>query len=322
MIIDTVPLAGDRAYLHAADGRINIASATQLSGSTLPIAKGRVWSVEGLEVYVESGDLLSLLSRQQKHILRLRVRKEIYPSLYHDPYSIRILEIGGSRDFWGGSLLGMTVLPIDGRDALVTVDTGTAKWESPKYTLDQPTRLESAAWDLAPAYDSAGFHYSLQMSVWQGSQRREIKLADSAKPSDPRLLSPLPSETSDVTALQVALHVEVAADDTMNAMHSSPGGLLGRPLLHRVALIEETPSKFEFYSVRELLASAAQYDIFERSGGSRCLSLTLPLGATLLEGESISIELGTDRFDVVEASLRGEEMTRVEETPGLSMGRP
>ncbi|MDY7094810.1 MAG: hypothetical protein SX243_17700 [Acidobacteriota bacterium] len=327
MIIDQAALAGHSAYLVDFDAdpkEVNLALPDRV-GRTPEVYRGKVLEVSGIDLHIEGKDLPRLLRRSPRPLLTVEVTKEMFPSLYKDPYQHRVHTVGGYEDLERGTLQGLRCLKVDGLATLVSTGEGASFWRSATYRLPEAVHLDSAAWDLATSKRTPddGFQYSLKLRVWGPGQDVEdpdagevISLIASGKPSDRRLRDGLGTAARKVMAYQLELGARVNHDAYLLERHQGPRDAesLGRPLLRSVSLLERVEPTHSYHSLHELLAGAEDYHLYqEPTGPPRRLDLRLGVSASLAEGESISLRIGEHHqgvFDYLSARLEGRVFLR------------
>lgn len=323
MIIDGSQLAGLDAYLVTRDtgdplflepshpDHTNLA-APHRAGRTIALKDGHVLSVNAIDLVLEAEDPAALLARQAHPFLTVSVRKEMFPSLYADPYRHRVHTVAGGEDFLRGELVNMRLMEVDGYQTLVSTGTEKCRWMSPLYRMPEPVTFAAAAWDLATTRLTPvdGFQYFVKIHYWteghealNEADRKELLLAGSADPHAGRMVreipaAPSPRPLSDVLTGLIAYRLEFGAvvkhDAFLQERHS--GGAapesLGRPLLRAVSLLEQRPSALAYFSLAELLAKSSDYFWVEEAGGPpKKILARLDIRASLSKGEWIELSV-------------------------------
>ncbi|WP_019142905.1 hypothetical protein [Noviherbaspirillum massiliense] len=341
MIIDKTRLAGLAAYFQDPGnaGQINLAN--QVRSRTEPLGKGKQLDVSSIELLIESDtvDLLDLFRRQAQPLLSITVMKEMFPSLFADPFRHRVHNIAGFEDFKRGKFKNARALDVDGIPTIVSIGTGLCKWTSPLYPMPEPMALVHAAWELAASRKTAkgNFEYSLKLDTFDGNRNllRTVFLANpqnmgqagNLDPTAPRKAENL--GLKDVAFYQVEFTADVRKDAALYEKHSTLlSESIGTPLLRAVNLLEPVEPAHDIHSLHELLSLASAYHLFEPQGTPlRKMLVTLELSATLVHSdyerivnndpddagslyEFIEIDVMTNKFTNLEARLVAEVMIR------------
>ncbi|MDX2151782.1 MAG: hypothetical protein SFV54_13670 [Bryobacteraceae bacterium] len=322
MIIDTSRLAGARAYLRTATGLFDLVQAP-LAGGThsgeFPVkGEGVLVEIDSLDLYLQSGKLVDLFRRQDRRILSLEVQKEMFPGLFADPYRHRVHAIGGMEDFLRGQCFNLRPLDVDGVPVLVSTGTADSTWTSAVYHFGEPVKLTAASWDLATSRltPEQGFRYEMKLHLWNpgspvtGPHDAELALAADQTPAAPRLLEFAPRTA---VAYRVVFKATVRHDAFLRERLTISSGdpSVGRPLLRSVNVLESVNPAHDFHSLQELTSMADEYKLLDNPDGPPTrLSVSLPLAASLTDGERIRLTVTGGLWDVVEARLNGRVSIR------------
>jgi hypothetical protein len=349
MIVDKVRLAGLGAYFQdpSSAGQINLAA--QVAARTEPLEKSRQVEIRAIELLLETdGDLADLfnasVSTQQnppalQPLLSIVVMKEMFPSLFADPFRHRVHNIGGFEDFKQGTLENGKVMEVDGVPTIVSIGTETCKWISPIYPMPDPIRLTGASWELAASRKTLqqAFSYTLKLRTFDANQNpiQTVHLTNAGNPAQPAAFNPTKARKAEgfdaakVEAYQLEFTADVKKDTSIYEKHTGLiGQSIGTPLLRAVNLLEPIESIYEIHSLQELLALSTKHHLFEFQGQPiKKMIATLDLSATLVHSEYqnivnndpndpnsfyefVELAVKTDQFSNVEARLVGEVMTR------------
>jgi hypothetical protein len=272
-----------------------------------------VWDVTSVEVFIETDDLMSLFTRRDEPLMTVDVTKELFPSLFADPYRSRVHTIGGFDDLTKGTHEGLRVMEVDGHPTLVTEGTGESVWVSPIYHFDKSFELTSAAWDLGTSKRTPadGFDYTIKLHAWQSGEdtgspaSMVVDLADGLTPAANRIKEGLSAKASDVAAYQIEFRAAVTHDTYLSERHlsGSDGQTLGRPVLRSLNLLEKREPTLTFHSLRELMLASNGYHLIDEAGPPRRLTASLDVSAALSEGERIELTINHNGFTTVEARL-------------------
>ncbi len=317
MITDRVPLAGKDAYLQK-DGKVNLAMTG--FGTSPKIPTGKQLEVRSLSLYGEGEDLFDLLARKQDDPwLQLTITKEMFPNLFADPFRNRVHTIGGADDLRRGDTDAMRTMEYQGIPTLVSLGAKECRWSSAAYRLPEPISICRVAWHLALSTRTAPdvFQYGLKLEVWSPSQDPDdvhgevVPITpDEATPSTaPRNVEVYLKKK--VAAFRILFTATVKHDTTMQEFHVALGTTesIGCPLLQMVNILEPRSSQFDFASLNELLIQSSQYDLFDKSKPVR-FAASVPLGATVTEGEAVSLKVNAKRLKRLEARLDAEVLWR------------
>ena len=259
-----------------------------------------------VDLHIEVDDLDAFMAPADKPFVTFRVRKELFPGLFLDPFEFRTHNIAGFDDFRQGELAGMRVMMVEDIPTLVSDgDPGvTAMWTSPLYRLTQPVTFSAAAWEPATSRltPRGAFAYSLRLYWWpEGADtddtgaRQTAILAEGADPQDPTCTADIGGALpNNAIAYRVAFEARVTHDASLTefAVGGEHQGSIGRPLLRAVNLLEAVEPGNRFASLHELAAEAEDFVVFpEPQGPRRRMFVTVPMSASLTEGEWIAIEL-------------------------------
>ncbi len=307
MIIDNVALNGSRAYLQdwPTQGPIDLSKAPH-KGQTPQLFDGQVLETTAIDLHIETDDLDAFMAPAEQPIVTFRIRKELFPGLYLDPFEVRAHNIAGFDDFRQGDLARMRVMMVDDIPTLVSDGhPGTkALWTSPLYRLTQPMYFMAAAWEPATSRltPKGAFEYSLRVLWWPkgtdpedpGASKIAI-LAEGADPQDPTHTTDIGGEPpKDAIAYRVAFEAAVVHDASLMEFEvgGEHEGTIGRPLLRAVNLLESVEPGNRYTSLHELAAEAEDFVVFpEPEGPRKRMFVTVPMSASLTEGEWIAIEL-------------------------------
>ncbi|AFZ47585.1 hypothetical protein Cyast_1624 [Cyanobacterium stanieri PCC 7202] len=326
MIIDRVQLAGIDAYLRDAED-INLASSPNNMGITKSVQLGMGVDVSGINLLLKADNLLELMSRsnlEDRPMLKITLRKEMFPQFYADPYAHRVHTIGGYDDFHRGLIRNMRAMEVEGQATLVSLNVGECSWQSPIYVFPQPIQLKGAAWELATSRltPSDGFGYGVTLDMWvQGQDPEndspttiEIVSEGSTSPSQPEDLRHQTNLESkeDIIAYRILFKADVQFDSYLTEFQFRQGqnNSLGRPLLRKFHLLESIDSTYTIFSLHELESQCSEFSILEVSPPLQTLTAYLPLSALLVENESIILEINSDYFSICEAHLNAQVIVR------------
>lgn len=313
MLVDQTPLSGLAAYLRDGD-RLNLGGDSPASARTPVIGKGVVWDVTSLDLFIEADDLLWLFSRRDEPLLSIEVHKELFPSLFADPYSHRVHTIGGFDDFTKGTHTGLRVMEVDGHPTLVTQGTTENLWMSPVYQFDQPFRLHSAAWDPGSSRLASGdgLEYSILLHLWKqgeetgGAAPTVIDLAADLDAAAERMKEGLGNAGADIVAYRIEFRATVTHDTYFHEHHlagNDDGRTMGRPVLRSINLLERREPTLSFHSLRELLRASNGYHFLDENAPAERLTANIDLSAALSEGEYIRLSVHHNGFRRVEARM-------------------
>ena len=337
MIIDQMTLSGKQAYLvdprdkdnlNLARPSINLAPAdSPWTGRSPELKEGKVLDVYGIDLTINAVDgenLLDQLERKDEPLITVEVAKEMFPSLYKDPYQHRVHSISGYEDFKRGKLEALRVMEVDGVPTLVSTGSESCRWVSGIYKMPEPEGMTigAVAWDLAASKKTPvdGFAYDILLRYWQQGQdpttasAGEILLIGATgtsgrgKPGDDRFKSNLAGQATDVTAYQIEFRADVNYDAYLREYHAGPDDAesLGRPLLRSVNIFEQVAPAHKFYSLHELLLNAVDYHLFEEQNRPpKRLTVSLDVTATLAADEDdnyewIALSVNQDYANILE----------------------
>lgn len=334
MIVDQTPLTGRDAYLRES-GETNLAlgaGATERTGRSPDLGEGSFLQVGGLDLHLEGTDLEALFplpagpgDPDKGALLELRVRKEIFPSLYADPYRVRVHTVAGMEDFRRGTGTQVEPMELDGTTVLCSVGTGQVRWTSAVYVLPEPAALGAAAWDIpgVRTVRRGAFEYSLVLEVWRGAApldgpAEKVVLAQRVGPDQDRKAEGLTlgntgAPVTDVRAYRVTLTADVRHDAALQERYTSQPDApsRGRPVLAAVHLLETVRSAFAFDSLHEMVGAAAATHLFDSAGTPlRRIRCRLPIVASLGRGEDVSLVVRSAQLTRVEARLSATRLVR------------
>jgi hypothetical protein len=325
MIIDQTTLAGRGAYLVDLDGNVNLAFRPAPNIGRWPkyddeIGEGKIIDVEGINLQIESADLLTLYSYQARPILSLTIIKEMFPGLYNDPYAHRVHKIGGFDDFKRGRAKNIDVLEVEGTPTLVSVGYQACSWLSPIYNMPEPVSIDAVAWDLATARrpQDESFKYELEYRAWTGfgggSPTVTVQLAHNLPPDAGRFKN-IEAEVGnlEVVAYQIFFRANVKHDAYLRERYvgTRRGESLGRPLLRAVNVLEQVEPLHTLYSLYELCLRSGEHLLFEQgTEPPQRLTVSLDVAATLTKGESVELTVHHEGFTNVEARLDATVLVR------------
>lgn len=325
MIIDRTPLAGLDAFLKDG-GALNLAVSPHRRGSSIPLAEGMAVEVSGIRLYLEADDILKLYPHPDPQrnpadppLLNVRIRKEVFPRLFADPYASRVHTIAGFEDFQRGVRLNLRPMEVEGKPTLVSTGNGEFLWRSAPYAFPAPLALDAAAWDLATTRLTPpdAFDYELALSYWVTGQNltsnpAQVTLtpAGGGNPADERRVEGLALRDIIAYRLEMRGKVHFEADVAELDYRGGEALSLGRPLLRAVHLLEPVESQFTVRSMAELEARSSAFTLLNRVEPVRAVSALLAINATLLNGEEISLEVAPGIFRRVEARLEAERRLR------------
>jgi hypothetical protein len=193
MIIDRIQLSGLNAYFQDLNnpGQVNLSGPTPLTARTMPLGKGKQLEISAIELLIESSNsLLDLFKFQSSPLFSVTVMKEMFPTLFADPFKYRIHTIAGFDDFKRGTFENARVMDIDGIPTIVSVGTDTSRWISPLYEMPEPIPLAHAAWELAASRKTLpeNFQYNLKIEIFDANQQsiQTFDLANNFDPTNPR----------------------------------------------------------------------------------------------------------------------------------------
>lgn len=333
MIIDRVQLAGLDAYFHDGADNINLAGQTFRSRN---LGKGKQTEISGIELMIESdNDLTELFRRQADPLIEVRVMKEMFPTLFADPFRHRVHTIAGFDDFNSGNLENCRAMDVDGIPTIVSVGTETCLWTSPVYRLPEQVNLTAIAWELAATRKTAAdsFTYTITVETLDinGNVIDSIEVASALDPTAPRKFENL--DLTGVMLYRVIFKAGVNRDAALYEKHTTMiGESIGTPLLRAVNVLEPVSSTYEIYSLNELRSLSSDYHLFEHETGwlsgifpqpLKRMLVTLDMSAILVQSdeedvsngiyEFIEINVPGGNFSNVEARIIGEVLIKVRE---------
>jgi hypothetical protein len=326
MIIDRIQIAGADAYFQQG-GSFNLAGAGPVLLRTSALKPGQQREISGLRLLIQAENLMPLFQRQSSPLLRISVRKEMFPCLFADPYGHRVHIIAGFDDFNRGKFENSQPMEVEGIPTIVSIGTGRCKWTSPIFPMPYPLGFEAVAWDLASSRltPASAFRQWLKVRYWTSGQStdsagQELPIVTGGDADVRRAVFPL--DLGGVSSYQVEFEAEVLDDSYIYERHTPVlGESIGRPLLRAVNLLEAVPSAFEFYSLQELLAASLGHHLFEYEEGTlRSMTAVLNFSAILVNSpnedpatnqfEFVQFEADGDQFEVLEARLEGSDLLR------------
>jgi hypothetical protein len=309
MIIDKVQLAGSNAYFQDPrnPGTINLAANPNVTSRTEPLRKGKQLEISGIELLIESEkvDLTDLFGFQSTPLFSITVMKEMFPTLFAEPFGHRVHNISGFEDFKRGTLENGKVMDIDGIPTIISTGTGICKWISPLYPMPEPIPLDHASWELAASRktSASNFRYRLELHKCDANRNRlqTVYLTNPADPTEPvdpdrpNSLDLNPTQPRkvekfdlhDVGFYEVEFTADVRRDAAIYEKHTALiGESIGTPLLRAVNLLEPVRSIYNVYSLQELLSLSSEYHLFEFYGQPlNKMLVTLDLSATLVHSD-------------------------------------
>lgn len=328
MIIDRIRLSGLQAYFRdpSNPGSTNLAAATPAVVRTTPLKKGVQLEISGIQLLIESNDLNSLFHRQASPLFRLSVIKEIFAGLFADPFMHRVHNVAGWLDFNQGTLENGRVIEIDGVPTICSVGKDECIWTSRDYHLPYPVNIDSVAWELASAKltHPESFFYKIDIDCLNaaGNVFDSIGTGSNFVKADiPRFKE---KTVSGVSAFRITFRAKVIQDSFVTERQlPSYNEKIGRPLLRAVNILELlSSSEFDIHSLVELKNLSGNVLMSDSPGPEITrISAELFVNAVLVNSpnedssannyEFIELKLLTDKFDVFEAKLIGEELIQV-----------
>lgn len=324
MILDTIKLSGEKAYLRQ-NGEINLgAPDSAKTGVHDHVGKGTLMELSGIFIQIEGPDLLPLFQRGDAPLLSIDVVKEMFPELKKDPYKHRVHTIGGYDDFNRSQLQNLRVIEVDGYPTLVSAGENPCKWTSPLYQFSQPFTFDSAAWYLPTSKltPKDGFAYDLTLHFWKSNEaldqpapNKVVLASANTAPDADRTRDAIDSQAAGIVAYQLELNATVKHDTYLKerSIGDDDKRTMGRPLLRSVSLLEVTSPRYDFYSLQELITASATHHLFEEQNSKLTkLSAAIYISAALEEGESVSLTVHNDdlpeanKFTYVDARLAAE----------------
>lgn len=328
MILDNISLSGKDAYLKSSNGNINLhktaSSTTSKKGSSPILGKGIVMDISGINLCIESANLYSLFERTESAatpLISIDVNKEMFPGLVADPYKHRVHKIAGFDDFGKGSFINCKAMEVDGYPTIVSTGKDTCSWKSEKYDFrqmpDKKFKLASAAWDLVSSKLAPDdeFVYTITLHIWKSG--RDLNnapsvsnnLATNKKPVDARMIQQINNWAKDIIGYQLEFIATVKYDSYIEERYSTKMDQrnLGRPLLRSINLLEPVEPVFDFYSMQEIISNASSFHFLdEHSGNPKRFIAEIAITAALEEGESIVLNVHTNKFSSVLARVNGK----------------
>jgi hypothetical protein len=341
MIIDRTKLAGLDAYFQVPNnaGQINLAG--QVTSRTKPLEKGKQLEISAIQLLIESdSDLTNLFNASVDNqasppalepLFSVVVMKQMFPSLFAEPFRHRVHNIAGFEDFKQGTLENGKVMEIDGVPTIVSIGTGTCKWVSAVYRLPDPVALTQASWDLAVSRKTPkeNFKYALKLHVFDAGQSliQTVHLTNRGDPAQPAApaFDPTSARTAqnlnsrNVAFYQVEFTADVNRDTSIYEKHTGlVGQSIGTPLLRAVNLLEPVESIYDICSLQELLSLSSDYHLFECQGQPiKKMIATLNFSATLVHSEYQSIANNDPNdpnslYEFVEIAVKTDQFSNLE----------
>ncbi len=323
MIIDKIRFAGKDSYFQDNAGNTNLSGTT---AKTKFLGKGKQLEVSAIELLIESdNDLTDLFNLQNQPLFSVLVVKEVFPSLFADPFQHRVHTIAGFDDFKRGKFENCKVLDIEGIPTIVSIGTKTSIWTSPMYQMPEQVSLAHASWELAASRKTpnANFKYSITLKTFDAN-KTEISSTPIAANLDPTKLRKYENlNLQNVAFYQFIFEARVKKDAAIYEKHSVLiGESIGTPLLRAVNLLEPIESIYNIYSLQELLSLCSEYHLFEFQGQPiKKMLATLDLSAVLVQSEaediandkyeSIEIKVVNNNFKNFEAKLISEVLLKI-----------
>lgn len=321
MIVDQIILAADDARFRSE--AVDPFDLSMASGTIGPLADGVALEVTGVALLLERKGIESLLARpssRTKPLIEIAIVKEMFRGLFSDPYAHRVHTIAGFEDFRRGALTGLQPMEVDGIPTLVSIgDRPESKvsWLSGHYRLPEKTNFSALAWDVASSRQtpSDAFKYSISVQLWDdpramGNPDRVLRHMTERTPRDPMFL-----ESSGAgSAFRISFDAQVSMEAGLYERHGAlPVSVsLGTPLLRSVHLLEPVSHAYTMMSLLELQVRSREFLIHRGKGGEEpsLLSAVVDLPCHLGRGEKISVRVGGDAFERVEAWLVATRQTR------------
>ncbi len=312
MIIDRIRLSGNDAYLRDSQGSLNLAASLPSIAQTPPTGPGRQLDVAGIELYFEGPDLWPWFQRQDEPLLRITVMKEILPGLFADPYHHRVHTIAGFNDLNDGTFTNCQALEVEGEPTIVALEPGICSWQSAIYQLPHPAEFVQAAWALASARPlpnvttASDFDYDIIVRAFDanGNPLNAPPVATNLTAGDRRSAV---FSLAGAQRFDIRFEADTSADGYFHERHRSIGpGQIGRPLFRGFQLLEIVNCEYEFFSLAELTARAATYDLLGATSAELPrLAATLRLPATLVSGPNEDVAQDLYEFIAIEIDPAG-----------------
>lgn len=352
MISDRITLGSSSSYLRNANGSFNLGGATPSTARTQKLNPNQIWDVSGLELLIEAHDLTPLLHAPDtldNPLIEIKIQKEVFPSLFANPFETRVHNVAGFDDFERGTSTNCFVTEVNKIPTLVSKGSDTCQWESVIYKLPTATDIYAASWELATSrlVDEAQFVYTIKLAVWPDHNTdhapiKEIELSLN-KSSDNGTIDAGGNDTlyylsdaDDVRmyhlqenerstkyqAFQLKFYAAVKVDSAFYESHridfrpdqvsALAGDTIGIPLLRSIRLLERVESNYRFYSLNELIQAASFYQMFDPQGGNfHRLLLTVDSSAVLV-GREKTAGLGENDYEFLELAVFDNRFTRVQ----------
>lgn len=313
MIIDRIQIAGKEAYFQDSAGATNVVGAN--ISRTKPLGKGKQAEVSAIEFLIESdNDLFDIFAYQNSPIIEITVIKEIFPTLFADPFCHRVHTIAGFEDFKRGLLENCRVLDVEGIPTIVSIGTETCKWTSQIYRMSEQISLIHASWEIAGSRQmpKENFKYSFDLEIFDVNQNsiQTISLANNFDPTKPRKKESI--DVKNVSLYQIVFTADVKKDASLYEKHTTlVGDSIGTPLIRAVNLLEPVETIYKIHSLRELLSLSSEYHLFESQGQPlNKMIATVDLSATLVPSEND--DTATGKYEFIEIAVKDNVFTNVE----------
>lgn len=338
MISDQITLGSSSAYLLNPNDQPNLGGASPSTARTPKLAPNQIWDVSGLELLIEGDDLTSLLhlpDTLDTPLMEMQIQKEVYPSLYTNPFATRAHNVAGFDDFERGQSMDCFVTEVNKIPTLVSRNSDYCEWKSVVYKLPAGIDIYAASWELATSrlVHEKQFKYSIKLLIWRDHNTdrtadAEFELANETDADDARTwrFNPNPNDPNpqpnDCHAFQLLFTATVEVDSTFYQSHrveltdeqgsAVAGGTIGTPLLRSIRLLERVESSYRYYSLNELIQEASFYQMFDPQGSNlNRLILSLDYSAVLV-GKKDMENAGGDDYEYFELAVTSDAFSRVQ----------
>lgn len=333
MISDQITLGSSSAYLLNSDGLSNLGGNTPSTARTPKLNANQIWDIEGVELLIEGEDLTALLHLPDvldNPLMEVKIQKEVYPSLFTNPFGTRAHNVAGFDDFERGESTNCFVTEVNKIPTLVSRNSDRCLWQSVIYKLPTAINFFAASWELATSrlVHEEQFEYRITLFIWHNHDTdrdadESIDLANNTDADDARNYRFNPDQLlTNCHAFQLRFSATVKVDSTFYQSHrmdftdeqasTMTGGTIGLPLLRSIRLLERVESNFRYYSLNELIQEASFYQMFDPQGGDfNRLILSLDYSAVLV-GKKDKKNVGDEDYEFFELTVTSDIFSKVQ----------
>jgi hypothetical protein len=343
MISDQITLGSSSAYLRNDSGSANLGGTSPSTARTKKLEPNQIWDISGLELLIEGDDLTPLLhlpDTLDNPLMEIKIQKEVFPSLFANPFETRVHNVAGFDDFERGKSSNCFVTEVNNIPTLVSKGTDLCNWESVVYKLPYAIDIYAASWELATSrlVNEEQFEYTIELYIWPDHDTdvevKPIELSPIKSPDDDALhyLSDADdarkyhlqeNERKTCQAFKLRFYAKVKVDSAFYESHrmefnsshqvsTMAGDTIGIPLLRSIRLLERVESNYRFYSLNELIQAASFYQMFDQQGSNfNRLLLNLDVSAVLV-GREKSQDSETNDFEFLEFDVSSLKFQRVQ----------